>query len=103
MATKAVVSTGGKQYIVGENEEITVGYLEGNVNDAISLKILATFDSESATVKLGSPELKETASATILEQGKGEKVRVAKFRAKSRYRRTTGFRPMLTKLKVTKI
>ncbi len=103
MATKAVVSTGGKQYIVGENEEITVGYLEGNVNDTVSLKMLATFDTEKAAVSLGAPELKNVASATIIEQGKGEKVRVAKFRAKSRYRRTTGFRPMLTKLKVTKI
>lgn len=103
MATKAVVSTGGKQYIVGENEELTVEHLEGNVNDKVTLKVLATFDTDSAEVEVGTPELKKSLSATILEQGKGEKVRVAKFRAKSRYRRVTGFRPMLTRIKVAKI
>lgn len=102
MSVKAVVTTGGKQYLVGENEEITVEHLEGNLNDQIKLKTLAIFDSEKDTVELGTPELKE-AAATIVEQGKGEKIRVAKFRAKSRYRKVTGFRPVLTKLKISKI
>lgn len=103
MSVKAVVTTGGKQYLVGEHEEITVEHLEGNVNDPVKLKTLAIFDSEKDTVELGSPELKKEAIATILEQGKGEKIRVAKFRAKSRYRKVTGFRPVLTKLKIDKI
>ncbi|MBP6045018.1 MAG: 50S ribosomal protein L21 [Microgenomates group bacterium] len=103
MSVKAVVTTGGKQYLVGENEEITVEHLEGNLNDQIKLKTLAIFDSEKDTVELGTPELKKEAAATIVEQGKGEKIRVAKFRAKSRYRKVTGFRPVLTKLKISKI
>jgi len=103
MSVKAVVITGGKQYIVGQNEELTVEHLDGAVNDSIALKTLAIFDSEKATVELGKPELKTHVSATIVEQGKGEKIRVAKFRAKSRYRKVTGFRPHLTKLKITKI
>lgn len=103
MSVKAVVVTGGKQYIVGQNEELTVEHLDGEVNDSIVLKTLAIFDDEKATVELGKPELKATVSATILEQGKGEKIRVAKFRAKSRYRKVTGFRPVLTKLKIVKI
>lgn len=103
MSVKAVVITGGKQYIVGQDEELTVEHLDGEVNDSVVLKTLAIFDSEKATVELGKPELKTNVSATILEQGKGEKIRVAKFRAKSRYRKVTGFRPVLTKLKITKI
>lgn len=103
MSVKAVVTTGGKQYLVGENEEIIVEHLEGNVNDPVKLKTLVIFDSEKDTVELGSPELKKEAVAKIIEQGKGEKIRVAKFRAKSRYRKVTGFRPVLTKLKIEKI
>lgn len=103
MSVKAVVITGGKQYIVGQNDELTVEHLDGEVNDPVALKTLAIFDSEKATVELGKPELKTNVSAMILEQGKGEKIRVAKFRAKSRYRKVTGFRPVLTKLKITKI
>ncbi len=103
MSVKAVVITGGKQYIVGQNEELTVEHLDGEVNDSVTLKTLAIFDSEKATIELGKPELKTNVSALILEQGKGEKIRVAKFRAKSRYRKVTGFRPVLTKLKIVKI
>lgn len=103
MAVKAVVVSGGKQYLVGQNEEVTVEHLEGAVNDSVSLKTIAIFDTEKDTVDLGMPELKKITSATIIEQGKGEKVRVAKFRAKSRYRKVTGFRPVLTKLKIAKI
>jgi len=103
MSVKAVVITGGKQYIVGQDEELTVEHLDGEINDAVALKTLAIFDSEKATIELGTPELKTNVSATILEQGKGEKIRVAKFKAKSRYRKVTGFRPHLTKLKIVKI
>ena len=103
MSVKEVVITGGTQYIVGQNEELTVEHLDGEVNDSVTLKTLAVFDSEKATVELGKPELKTNVSATILEQGKGEKIRVAKFKAKSRYRKVTGFRPVLTKLKIIKI
>jgi len=103
MSVKAVVITGGKQYIVSQNEELTVEHLDGEVNDSVVLKTLAIFDSEKETVELGKPELKTSVSAKILEQGKGDKIRVAKFRAKSRYRKVTGFRPVLTKLKITKI
>ena len=103
MSVKAVVITGGKQYLVGQNEALTVEHLDGEVHDSVTLKTLAVFDSEKATVELGKPELKTNVSATILEQGKGEKIRVAKFKAKSRYRKVTGFRPVLTKLKIIKI
>lgn len=103
MSVKAVVISGGKQYLVGQNEEITVEHLEGALNDSVSLKTIAIFDTEKETVELGMPDLKKSTSATIIEQGKGEKIRVAKFRAKSRYRKVTGFRPELTKLKITKI
>jgi hypothetical protein len=42
-------------------------------------------------------------SAEIVESGKGTKIRVAKFKAKVRYRRVTGFRPMLSKLKILSV
>jgi large subunit ribosomal protein L21 len=45
----------------------------------------------------------EKVEASIVEHFKGEKLRVSKFKAKARYRRTTGFRAYLTKVKVEKI
>lgn len=102
MATYAVVKTGGKQYLVKETDQITVEHLEGEKGTKIDLPALSIFDSEGQTVEFGAP-LKKAVTAEIVEQGKGEKVRVAKFKAKVRYRKVRGFRPTLTKLQIVKI
>jgi large subunit ribosomal protein L21 len=102
MSQKAVVTSGGKQYLVSENDEIVVQKLDGKANESISLDVLALLNTEKNTIQLGAPALSKKVSATIVEQGKGEKVRVAKFRAKVRYRKVTGFRPQLTKIKIGK-
>lgn len=102
MATYAVVKTGGKQYLVKEADQITVEHLEGEKGAKVELETLSTFDSEGKSIEFGTP-LKKAVTAEILEQGKGEKVRVAKFKAKVRYRNVRGFRPTLTKLQIVSI
>lgn len=102
MATYAVVKTGGKQYIVKPNDEIVVDKVEGSVGDKIEVPALATF-TEEGKVTLGAPQLDKAVSAEILESGKGTKIRVAKFKAKVRYRNVRGFRPTLTRLKILSV
>lgn len=102
MATYAVVKTGGKQYLVKEADQIVVEHLEGEKGAKIELETLSIFDSEGSSVEFGAP-LKQAVQAEIVEQGRGEKVRVAKFKAKVRYRKVRGFRPTLTKLQIVKI
>lgn len=101
MQTMAVVKTGGKQYLVKENDEIFVDKMEGQVNDVVELPTLAVFTDTEA--EIGAPLLSKTTKATILATLKGDKVRVARFKAKVRYRKVTGFRAHLTKIKITKI
>lgn len=103
MAKLAVVKTGGKQYLVKEGDELVVDQIAEEKNKQLTLVTLAIFDEEGKDIKLGTPELKETVAAEILEHLKGDKIRVAKFRAKVRYRRTRGFRAKLTKIKIVKI
>src|SRR3990167_7586872 len=103
MSNLAVVKTGGKQYIVREGDSITVDRLNVKEKDTIELVTLATFDSEGKTLELGAPELKNKVKAEVVAHGKGEKIRVARFKAKVRYRRVKGFRPFLTTLKIKKI
>ncbi len=103
MAKYAVVKTGGKQYLVKENDEIVVDKLEVKEKDKIELETLATFDNDSLDLDLGTPDLKAKVSGEVLAQLKGDKIRVAKFKAKVRYRKVMGFRPRLTKIKITKI
>lgn len=102
MAEFAVVKTGGKQYVVHVGSVIVVDKIEQAVGEKVSLDTLAKFTSEG-TVDLGMPMLTTPVSAEIVQSGKGEKIRVAKFKAKVRYRRVRGFRASLTQLKITSL
>ena len=96
----AIVKIQGKQYKVKPGQKVMVDRLEVNEGDQISLdQVLLSVDGE--TVLVGSPYLSEVAlSAKVLSQDKGEKIRVAKYRAKSRYRKVRGHRQLLTTLEI---
>lgn len=98
----AVVEVGGKQFLVQKDDEIIVQNLNQKVGDTIDLSILMTFEDENV-LEIGSPFLKSTAKAEVLENLKGEKLRVARFKSKVRYRKVTGFRSQLTKIKIKSI
>ncbi len=99
----AVIKTGGKQYLVKEAEELIVDKLEGKEGDKLNLETLAMFDEEKKLFEVGKPTLKDTVQAQLLEHLKGDKIRISYFKAKVRYRKTKGFRPQLTKIKIIKI
>lgn len=72
----------------------------GKVGDKIVIdQVLLT--NVNGEVVVGTPLVAGAKVHTeVVFSGKGEKVRVSKFKAKSRYRRTTGFRSFRTTLKV---
>ncbi len=103
MSTFAVVKTGGKQYLVQPGQSITVDRVEGEKGAIIELAVLASFDAEKNSLELGSPELKTKAKGKIIEHGKGDKVRAAKFKSKARFRKVTGYRPAHSTIEITSI
>ena len=96
-----VIKLQGKQYKVSEKDEILVD----KVVDLKKLdpEVLLFVDGDK--VKVGKPTLKDikVKVKVLSEMEKGEKIDVYKFKAKSRYKRHTGFRPQYTKLLVEKI
>ncbi len=98
----AVIKTGGKQYKVSEGDILEVDRL--NVKEG-----LVTFDNVLLLVtdenaEIGKPlVLGAKVKAKLLEQKRGEKIRVAKFKSKVRYRRVSGFRAELSKVQIEKI
>ena len=96
----AVIKTGGKQYKVGSASILEIEKISGNANDSINFsEVLLLVTNGKITV--GNPLVKGISiPATIIEQKKGDKIRVSKFKAKSRYRRVTGHRQLLTKVKI---
>lgn len=99
----AVVKIGGSQYKVREGDEFEVDRLPQKEGELIEFpQVLLLVDD--GVVKIGQPQIeKAKIQAKILAHQKGEKIRVARFRAKSRYRKVTGFRALLTRIKIEKI
>jgi len=96
----AVIKTGGKQYLVKTNDEIIIDKVNAEKKKVL-FDVLATLSEDS--VLMGNPLLKEKAEGEIIEELKGDKIRVARFKSKVRYRKVKGFRPQLTRVKITKI
>lgn len=98
---KAVIATGGKQYLVEEGQEIEVELLK--VEKSTSFEPLLVIDGEKTTV--GSPVVKAAkVTATIVDQEvKSDKVTSIRYKAKKRVKTIKGHRQLKTKLKITKI
>ena len=96
----AVIKTGGKQYRVSEGDEIFVEKLNANADDVVTFDQVLMLDS-----KVGSPYLQDvTVEGTVLKNGKAKKIRIFKYKNKSRSnRKTQGHRQPYTKIKITKI
>lgn len=99
----AVIKTGGKQYKVSEGETIEVDKLAASKDGVVNFDQVLLVVRENK-IEIGTPTVANvTVKAKVLEQKKGEKIRVAKFKSKVRYRRVMGFRSLLTKVKIEKI
>lgn len=99
----AIVEIKGKQYPVKEGEELDVAKIEGEKGKKITLEKILLLVSDKKR-QIGTPLVKGAKiTAQILDQIKGKKIRVATYKAKSRYRRTIGHRDQLTKIKIGKI
>lgn len=103
MVKIAVVKTGGKQYLAKENDFLVVDHLDKKEGEKITLETLAVFDEKGSEVVIEKDKIKNQVEAKVIEHGKGEKIRVARFKAKVRYRKVKGFRPMLTKIQIVKV
>ncbi len=99
----AVVVSGGKQYKVTEGDTVAVDKLGLKPNDAYEFTDVLLF-VDGDTKQIGTPKLEGVVVAgTVIEEKKTRKVRVAKFKAKARYRKVIGHRSVVTSVKIDKI
>lgn len=99
----AVILTGGKQYKVSEGDVIEIEKLKDEAGQKYSFDKVLLYVSDGLS-RIGHPYLNDVVvSGNILEQLKGEKIRVSKFKAKARYRKVQGHRQLFTKIKIEKI
>ena len=99
-----VLQTGGKQYKVSEGDIIEIEKIDNPVGKDFQFENVLLFTGEDSLVKIGQPILTDViVTAKVLENIKGDKIRVGKYKAKVRYRRMTGHRQLLTKVQIEKI
>ena len=103
MTTYAIVQTGGKQYQVRSGDTIRVESLPQEPGETVELEDVLMV-SKDGEVKLGNPTVSGArVTAEITEHGRGKKIVVFKYKAKTRYRRKQGHRQSYTALTVKDI
>lgn len=98
---QAVIQTGGKQYIVKPDQTLLVDLVDGDTKK-IEFQPLMVIDGDKVSV--GTPSVDGvTVTAEVIEEVKGEKIKVLKFKAKKRVKKLTGHRQRHARIKITTI
>lgn len=99
----AVIRTGGKQYRVEPGMTIHVEKLEGEAGATVQLSDVLLV-ADGANIKIGAPLVSgASVTAKIVQQTRGDKLVVFKFKRRKRYRNRNGHRQWLTTLQITSI
>jgi large subunit ribosomal protein L21 len=97
----AIIQTGGKQYKVSEGDVISVEKLEAAPGETVTFdEVVAVSDKE---LKVAADAAQAKVTGTVMEQGRGRKIIVYKFKRKSGYHKKQGHRQSFTKVKIDKI
>jgi large subunit ribosomal protein L21 len=99
----AVIQTGGKQYRVSEGDSLKVEKLAAEAGAVVELdRVLMVADGDA--VRIGAPFIDGgRVTATVECHGRGDKVRIIKFRRRKHHLKHQGHRQWFTKLKITGI
>ncbi|HTP61447.1 MAG TPA: 50S ribosomal protein L21 [Burkholderiales bacterium] len=99
----AVIQTGGKQYRVKSGEQVKVEMLPAEIGAAVSFDRVLML-GEGDGVRVGAPFVDGAkVKATVVAQGRGEKVRIFKLRRRKHYAKTQGHRQAFTEVRIDEI
>ncbi|OEU77973.1 MAG: 50S ribosomal protein L21 [Desulfobacterales bacterium C00003060] len=99
----AVISTGGKQYMVSEGQTVRIEKIPGEIGAPVSFDRVLMLSNDQ-TVKVGQPTLADVAvTGHIVEQGKAKKIIVFKYKRRKGYRKKQGHRQQYTALRIDSI
>ncbi len=99
----AVIKTGGKQYIVRKGDVLSVEKLTEEEGKKMSFEDVLLID-DGKTTQIGEPTIKGSkVEAKLIEHGRGRKLHVIRYRAKSRHFRKYGHRQPYSNVEITSI
>lgn len=99
----AVFQSGGKQHRVSEGQVVRLEKIEIETGSQIVFdKVLMVANGEN--IQVGAPFVEgATVKAEIVEHGRGDKIKIVKFRRRKHYRKQQGHRQWFTDVKITAI
>lgn len=96
----AIIELSGHQYQVSTGDKITVDRQPYSPGEQVQLSPVLLL-KKGEDLKIGQPILENTSIlATVVANTKGDKLHVFKYKAKSRYKKSIGFRPHQTTLQI---
>ena len=101
MAKLSIIETGGKQYKVASGDVISIEIMKGvsKGQKIIFDKVLMEGDEKS--LKIGTPYiLGAKVEGEVIEEGRGKKIIIQKFKSKVRFRKKAGHRQPYLKVKI---
>lgn len=99
---KAVIATGGKQYLVTEGETIEVELLKVD-GKTVTFEPLLVIDGEAVSVGTPLVDKAKVTAEVVAEDVQADKVTSIRYKAKKRVHKVRGHRQHQTQLKITKI
>ncbi|MCX7184150.1 MAG: 50S ribosomal protein L21 [Nitrosospira sp.] len=99
----AVIKTGGKQYRVEAGEKLKIEQIVADTGSELVIdQVLMVADGDK--ISMGKPlVLGATVKATVLGQGRHDKVRIFKMRRRKHYQKHQGHRQNYTEIQITGI
>lgn len=99
----AIIKSGGKQYRVQSGEQLRVEALTGDVGSKVSFGEVLLVGAGDA-IKVGAPLVSGAkVNATVVGQGRGEKVKIFKLRRRKHYQKSQGHRQSYTEVRIDDI
>ena len=99
----AVIQTGGKQYRVAPGDTIRIERVSGDVGEKVTFASVLAVHTDEKKVVSGHDAAKATVTGKIVAHGRGEKLKVLKFKKGNQYKISRGHRQGYTAVQVNDI
>ena len=96
----AIIETGGKQYRVQQGDTICVEKLNAEAGDTVCFDHVLVL-GEGEGIQVGTPYVGSAVEGKVVENGKGKKVVIFKYKSKKDYRKKQGHRQPYTMVEIT--
>ena len=99
----AVIKTGGKQYLVSPGQKVKIEKINKKIGEEISFPEVLLLEKQKH-LEIGAPLIKGAkVTGKVISHGKGKKLIIFKYKAKTRYKVKKGHRQPFTEVEITKI